>query len=237
MDESRQVIFKVKYQSLNNQVEKKREIETQWDVRKIGVAVLLLIVFILTVFYVINSLFNEESIKLNKQGDEGNTLSRVLPVINNVIRQDVNDNVNAVYIKDKIIKSEVITASKERLGSSVITVVKATDSRIVRALLTTGMEGKEPVNVVKKSLSATRKKAVNIFYFTELVNMKGQYVYHYWLRGKKLIRKKKIKILGQRWRAATSKLINFSRVGVWRVRLVNQQGLVLNEIQFKVEQG
>lgn len=39
--------------------------------------------------------------------------------------------------------------------------------------------------------------------------MKGQALYHYWIREGKLIYKGKINILGDRWRAATSKLISY----------------------------
>ncbi len=46
--------------------------------------------------------------------------------------------------------------------------------------------------------------------------------------------KKEIKILGNRWRASTSKMIINSKVGVWNTRLVNKEGVILNEIKFKV---
>ena len=108
------------------------------------------------------------------------------------------------------------------------------DSRVVRALLTVGLNNKEPLGNISLPISVTENKAVRVYYFTEIVNMKGQSLFHQWTWNNQIVYKKEIKILGNRWRASTSKMIINSKVGVWNTRLVNKEGVILNEIKFKV---
>ncbi len=61
--------------------------------------------------------------------------------------------------------------------------------------------------------------------------MKGEILFHYWLRNGQSIYKKELNILGNRWRASTSKLISYSKTGKWRVESVNKEDVILNKIK------
>ncbi|WP_305907162.1 DUF2914 domain-containing protein [Methylomarinum sp. Ch1-1] len=108
------------------------------------------------------------------------------------------------------------------------------DSRVSRALLTDTLINKEPGGKISQSIVADKNKAVAVIYFTEINNMKGESLFHQWFRNDKLIFKRKIKILGNRWRASTSKLITFSQKGKWLVKLVDSKGHIFSEIKFEV---
>jgi hypothetical protein len=96
------------------------------------------------------------------------------------------------------------------------------------------MQGKEPYEDVELPFLVNSEQAKGLFYFTEINNMKGNTVFHEWLKNGKSIYKRKIKIRGNRWRISTSKLFNNHHVGEWQVRTLDQQGKVLNEITFLV---
>ncbi|NOQ76526.1 MAG: DUF2914 domain-containing protein, partial [Methylococcaceae bacterium] len=105
---------------------------------------------------------------------------------------------------------------------------------VVRALLATEVINKEPVGNMVLPLMLNKDIAKRVYYFTEIINMKGQSLYHQWFRDEQLIYKRKIIMLGNRWRVSTSKLIPYSKTGMWTVRLVGKQGIILNEIKFEV---
>lgn len=105
---------------------------------------------------------------------------------------------------------------------------------VPRALLVRNVYHKEPVGKLGSSIAVGYDKATGAFYFTEIRNRKGATFYHLWLREGKPVYKRPIKILGNRWRAVTSKLFTPSSKGQWSVRLTDGQGRIYNEIHFKV---
>lgn len=96
------------------------------------------------------------------------------------------------------------------------------------------INNKEPGKGIVSPLTANKDRAIGVFYFTEINNMKGKTLFHQWKRDGKLVYERKINILGDRWRASTSKLITYSKTGSWSVRLVNKQGDIFNELEFEV---
>ena len=106
--------------------------------------------------------------------------------------------------------------------------------KVIRALLARGIANKEPVGEIKTSVKVNNDKATGVFYFTEIKDMKGRVFYHQWVREGRLVYKRRINVLGNRWRVSTSKLFRPSSVGNWTVRLIDKQGKIYNEINFKV---
>jgi len=234
MEESNKLVVKVKYKGLNQHRDEPVMV-TEWNVKRIVIAIILLIFFILLPFY----LFDDESIK-----DSSDTTlnSKVKPVekilekekkeiikpIAKAVELDIDKKLPIVLVKlpDNTTEDTSIETEVERINDQI------TD--VVRALLTTGVINKEPMDNMGLPLVLNKNKAKNVYYFTEIINRKGQYLFHQWFRNEKLIYKRKISILGNRWRATTSKLIPYSKGGMWSVRLVDKQGVILNEIKFEV---
>ncbi len=241
MEESNKIVVKVKYQGLKKEQKdiSQPQIVTEWHMQRIFAAIAMLIIFIILPFYY----FSGQSIESVEQtGPELKTVEK-LPVKQNTQIADsrakpkpadiaAKKETAAIAIappkltKKETVKKEVI--AKPVLDSSILT-----SQKIVRALLTTDLDNKEPVDNIA-TLSVNKDKASKVYYFTEIIDMKGQVLYHRWLRNDQLIFKREINILGNRWRAATSKLITYSKAGLWTVRLEDKQGAVLNEIKFEV---
>jgi len=261
MEESNKVVVKVKYQGLNQpqNTNSRPEMVTEWHIHRILTAVAILLIFILFPFYY----FSEQSPELAvqdkiiiKASDTNKSIVKPSKIINHqipaaIITEKLNTEIKPVIVASKkpeaVIKSNIklppvisnknlkqpnktdLISEQSKISKSI-----KSDTVISRALLTTGLNNKEPIDNISSTIKVNEQKATGIYYFTEINNMKGQALYHHWLRDDKLIYKRTIRILGNRWRAATSKLITYSRTGNWTVRLVNKQGTILNEIKFKV---
>jgi hypothetical protein len=106
---------------------------------------------------------------------------------------------------------------------------------VSRALLTYGIKNKEPVGEIVRAVEVGSKKPVWLYYFTELKSMKGGKVYHEWLKNGALVSRQALVISDEIWRTSSRKLLSDSEKGKWTVRLVDKNGLLLNEKNFKVE--
>lgn len=108
------------------------------------------------------------------------------------------------------------------------------DQHVSRALLASRIVNKEPSGKLSSPIVVDNDKAVSVFYFTEINNMKGQVLYHHWILNGKTRFKRKINILGKRWRATTSKNINYRQKGHWLVKLTDKDGNILSVVTFDV---
>lgn len=105
---------------------------------------------------------------------------------------------------------------------------------VPRAILTTGVKQKEPVDNVSSPVYVGKQAAIKLHYFTEIINKDGDILYHHWKREGQSIFKRKITISGNRWRASTNKFIQYFDQGEWSVILETDEGDVLSEIKFQV---
>ncbi|NOR68870.1 MAG: DUF2914 domain-containing protein [Methylomarinum sp.] len=224
MVESNRFVIKINHPEADDRLKRKKspEMVTVWHVKRIVVAVLLLLSLILFPFYYFSKDTIEERVELKKPQSLPQKLSEV------DVKENKVDDIKSV-VNDVVENIEVIALEKKPVLKSPV------DKRIARALLTTKLNNKEPVDKITPPVVVNKSQATGIYYFTEIINMKGHTLYHQWLWNDNIIFKRKINILGDRWRAATGKLITYAKQGVWRVRLVDKQGVILNEIVFKVE--
>jgi len=260
MTDSNNVVIKINYKGSGKSPYKRTENEmvTEWHYKRIVFAVILFLIFIAFPFYY----FSDESVE--QKAEQVTGVPEVKTVVNNIlnivdkesvesgqvkaVEKDVNTSTNNAIKSTKkeqaIIEIEPINIKpaekikKEEKNKTEINPSQSlsVDKRIARALLTTGISNKEPLGIIASPVIVSKNKATAVFYFTEIVDMKGLYLYHRWLWNDQIQYNRKINILGDRWRAATSKTISYAKAGNWSVRLVNNGGIILNEIRFKVIQ-
>ena len=254
MSDSNNVVIKLNYKASNKSPYKRPETETvtEWHYKRIVIALILFIAFIAFPFYY----FSGDSVE--QQAEDLTSDTEDKPIANNILKavdkepvkleivketeKDVDTNINnpskAIKKEQAVIDIKPVEKIKteERSKSEINSSRSLVDKRIVRALLTTGVNNKEPLEVIVSPVIINKNKSTGVFYFTEIVDMKGLDLYHHWLWNGRVIYNRKISILGNRWRATTSKTIPYSKAGNWSVRLVNSSGIVLNEIKFKVIQ-
>ncbi|MCK4841706.1 MAG: DUF2914 domain-containing protein [Methylococcales bacterium] len=227
MKDSHKITIKINQQitasSLNKDAQP--EMVTEWHVKRILVAVISLLFIILFVIY----FFTRESVEKKVE----NTLE--IKTTREPVNAKVNDATRNIKIEKIISIAEYNNSIKNKTEVNIQSFSsEILDPRVIRALLTKGINNKEPLGQIEMPLPVTMANATAVYYFTEIIDMKGQFLYHQWMWNKHEIYKRIIKIGGNRWRASTSKLIPYSKSGAWTVSLVNKEGIILNKIKFNV---
>ncbi|CAA9891856.1 conserved hypothetical protein [Candidatus Methylobacter favarea] len=108
------------------------------------------------------------------------------------------------------------------------------NKNVARALLTYKINNKEPVGEITTTVKVRRTQVTPVYYFTELIKMKGDKVYHQWFRNGKLVFSQVLIIAADRWRASSHKLLTYKDRGNWAVKLVNARKQLLNKKDFRV---
>jgi hypothetical protein len=179
---------------------------------------------------------SEDEVEKEKSKSKSNTDIKSINNIEKLITPDVKLSAKVAEKESlvTVIKSDNNETEEQSVVKSAISSKIISDAKVARALLTSGLNNKEPLAGISLPLVVNKNKAAQVYYFTEIINMKGETLYHHWLRDGQNIYKKELNILGNRWRASTSKLIPYSKTGLWRAELVNKEDVILNEIEFNV---
>jgi hypothetical protein len=103
---------------------------------------------------------------------------------------------------------------------------------VSRALFTIGIDNHEPVIMVD-SISADSYDSIS--FFTELNGMSGKTVTHQWVFDDKVMFEKSFEVNGDRWRVWTSKTLIPDWTGTWTVKVLNEDGSVLERKTFEYQ--
>jgi len=135
------------------------------------------------------------------------------------------------------IKPEDVVAKDEKQAQTLSQPSESqySNPHITRAQLAQGINKLTPYGQVDLPLLVDNTKAQGLFYFTEVIDMKGSTVFHEWLKDDKSIYKRKVIIRSNKSRFYTSKLFPYTSVGQWQVRIITEQGEILHKINFSVE--
>lgn len=107
---------------------------------------------------------------------------------------------------------------------------------VARSAFTTGVDNREPID----NINTLENNQTKIYYFTELRNMQGQTVKHRWEYKGKVMAEVPFQINGSRWRTYSSKKLDPSWSGEWKVSVVDEAGNTLSVNTFtytKTEAG
>jgi len=110
---------------------------------------------------------------------------------------------------------------------------KLAGGTVARAAFTNGIAEREPVDTISK-LGTNSKK---IYYFSELRDMAGQTVTHRWEHDGKIMAEVPFNVNGNRWRVFSSKNLEKSWQGEWKVSVIDQSGgtLAVNTFNYEKE--
>ncbi len=103
-----------------------------------------------------------------------------------------------------------------------------THGTVARAVFTTGIKDREPTD----TLSTLTNDVTNITFFTELQGMQGQAVTHRWEHDNKVMAEVKFDVGSSRWRVFSSKRLEPSWTGEWKVSVVDANGGTLSASTF-----
>jgi hypothetical protein len=220
---------------------------TEWNVKRILLAVGALVLALVSLFYVIN--------KATQNTDSNNAV-----VIVDATEKQAPPEVKEAEVKDQGLsrqsvaepnspvksKKEPDKQNQQTAGITNKAVIKKQANKkivkereyshnVLRAALTYEINNKEPVGEIAQTVAVSKKKPLWVYYFTELSSMNGSKVYHEWLKNGVLVSRQALVISGDTWRTSSRKLLSGSEQGKWAVRMVDEKGRLLNEKKFKVE--
>jgi hypothetical protein len=106
---------------------------------------------------------------------------------------------------------------------------------VARALFTTAVEAKEPLDQVESIIRAQGEPLTRLYYFTELKNMQDERVTHRWEYQGEAVAEISFEVRGARWRVFSSKNLVPSMEGEWHVVVTDSQGqeLVRDRIYYE----
>lgn len=105
----------------------------------------------------------------------------------------------------------------------------AEDGKVTRAMFTTQIENREPVNRVL----LLENKIRQIIFFTDLRHMEGQDIVHRWEHEGHVIAEKVFNVKGPRWRVYSTQDLDASMLGRWTVVVADKQGCPLKAVVFQ----
>ncbi len=117
--------------------------------------------------------------------------------------------------------------------ASVALGAKIDTDKVSRAVLTREVVDREPVNVFKADVRLNEFTETMAF-FSELKNMQGQTVRHVWRYENEVLASIELGVTSPRYRTYSSKTILPEQVGNWRVDVVDEQGHLLAQKEFRI---
>ena len=114
------------------------------------------------------------------------------------------------------------------LSSLLLSGLVHAEGSVARAIVTTGVADREPVNDLERVLAGNEK----VMFFTELRGMEGQVVRHRWSHGDESLAEVEFKVGGPRWRVWSSKNLMPEWAGEWKVEVVDSADNVVSEKSF-----
>ncbi len=91
---------------------------------------------------------------------------------------------------------------------------------VVRALFTTGIAQREPVD----DITRLGNNVGLVYFFTEVKNMAGQTVTHRWELNGKVMSEIKFDVGGTPWRVYSNKKLQPAWLGEWKASLIDPRG-------------
>jgi hypothetical protein len=105
---------------------------------------------------------------------------------------------------------------------------------VKRFLLAKSVSNREPKGELNE-ISFTADGSAAVWVYSELIDRKGSRLKYVWLHGGKRIVTVPVNVGGNRWRSYSSKVINQSMRGAWRVELQDGKGRLMASADFFVE--
>jgi hypothetical protein len=141
--------------------------------------------------------------------------------------------ISGYYLVFKILTNGVMSMNKVMisllaLSGLLLSGLVQAEGSVARAIVTTGVADREPVNNLERVLAGNEK----VIFFTELRNMEGQTVKHRWSRGDESLAEVEFNVAGPRWRVWSSKNLMPEWAGEWKVEVIDGEGNVVSEKSF-----
>ena len=109
------------------------------------------------------------------------------------------------------------------------------DEYVERAVLTSGMANREPVDDLGHTYQHSGEAYDRLTFFTQIMNHDGRAVNHRWYRNGELYSEVTLAIGSDSWRTYSTRQISYMSTGDWSIRVVNDRGDELVRYSFSVQ--
>ncbi|MDX1453140.1 MAG: DUF2914 domain-containing protein [Oleiphilaceae bacterium] len=123
------------------------------------------------------------------------------------------------------------------LEEPVISPVSKLHVGIERAELTQTLRNGEPGEPLSYEVAMNDEGIIKVILFTEMEGLRGKTLYHEWYRGDRRMARVRIPVNVDHQSSHSSKFINQQMLGEWRVKVLDDQGELYAEANFKVIEG
>lgn len=190
---------------------------TVWHTQRILAAIAILVLVVITIVFWLST---EDTADNIQQAAEIVDSSVPMPVA--AIKPDLN--IPAV--------TESASAKPSPISKRPAAIIL--DKRVIRAALTEEPRSGEPGNAIKQPIILETDQSLELFYFSEIKNMKDQVLFHRWLKTGEQVYKKKFLVKEKKSKLISSKKISAKDTGEWQVTLIDNDGKVYSEFNFSV---
>lgn len=104
---------------------------------------------------------------------------------------------------------------------------------VARAQFTSAVENREPVDKVSSLLNDKNR----VYFFSEIKDAPNQKITHRWEYNGKVMSEMNFDVGGERWRVFSSKTLDPSWTGEWKVSILDQAGSTLGASTFTYEKA
>ena len=101
-------------------------------------------------------------------------------------------------------------------------------ANISEAVFALNVEDRVPIDIVEEANNTLGK----IYFFTNIRDLKGEYITHRWIYDDNVMSNVRFEILGPRWRIWSTKNLWHSWVGEWKVQVLLDDATMLYEKTF-----
>ncbi|MFU2510401.1 DUF2914 domain-containing protein [Pseudoalteromonas sp. ASV78] len=151
------------------------------------------------------------------------------PAVISAVTADSNDE---LLERDGVAESVDNFAASAQVASVALGARIDTD-KVSRAVLTREVVDREPVNVFKADVRFNEFTDTMAF-FSELKNLQGQKVKHVWRYEDEVLASIELEVTSPRYRTFSNKTILPEQIGNWRVDVVDEQGRLLAQKEFRI---
>jgi hypothetical protein len=223
------VVIKINYDKKQSGITAEPQTVTVWHIRRILTAVLLAVLLIL----VLISWFGDEVEQTHTQID----ISEKVQNFNTPATENVKEQVAAIEEKtvptaehQALVNSETVKKSDTIRKPAAIIL----DRKVIRASLNNKPKDNEPGEPIKSPLRVIPNQSQEVFYFSEIKNMRGRPLFHQWSRNGQIVHQKQLDIKDKIAKVWSSKTLSAKDKGEWQVRLTDRKGKVYSEANFLV---
>lgn len=189
---------------------------TVWHTKRILVAVAILLGIIVLIY---TGFSNDDASKHNPQSAEA---------LNNTPGAIEQTPIEIPASTTSLPAVQEVVDIKKRPSAIIL------DRRVIRASLNTAFRNDEPADPIISPVTIEPNQSVELFYFSEVKNMKDKVLFHHWFKDGQVIFKKQLEIKANKSKLISSKKLTAKDGGDWQVVLVDNKGKLFSEVNFFV---